>query len=100
MHKIAAKYGGLSGGAENGIKGYQLIYMISDIRDFSQGIIIIGKNQQHGASEHGKNLLRLFSGIWKVEVGALSTLTLRPNHISFKISAAEIKHIYDGREML
>lgn len=34
MHKIAAKYGGLSGGAENGIKGYQLTYMIAYIRDF------------------------------------------------------------------
>lgn len=32
--EIAAKYGGLSGGAENGIKGYQLTYMIAYIRDF------------------------------------------------------------------
>jgi alkyldihydroxyacetonephosphate synthase len=31
---LAKKYGGLSGGAENGIKGYQLTYMIAYIRDF------------------------------------------------------------------
>lgn len=34
MMAIAKKYGGLSGGAENGIKGYQLTYMIAYIRDF------------------------------------------------------------------
>lgn len=34
LSTIAAKYGGLSGGAENGIKGYQLTYMIAYIRDF------------------------------------------------------------------
>jgi len=34
LEKISAKYGGLSGGAENGIKGYQLTYMIAYIRDF------------------------------------------------------------------
>lgn len=34
LHTIATKYGGLSGGAENGIKGYQLTYMIAYIRDF------------------------------------------------------------------
>ena len=31
---LQKKYGGLSGGAENGIKGYQLTYMIAYIRDF------------------------------------------------------------------
>jgi len=31
---IAKKYGGVAGGAENGIKGYQLTYMIAYIRDF------------------------------------------------------------------
>jgi alkyldihydroxyacetonephosphate synthase len=34
MFEIANKYHGLSGGAENGIKGYQLTYMIAYIRDF------------------------------------------------------------------
>jgi alkyldihydroxyacetonephosphate synthase len=34
MNTIAHKYQGLSGGAENGIKGYQLTYMIAYIRDF------------------------------------------------------------------
>jgi len=34
MFRIAKKYSGLSGGAENGIKGYQLTYMIAYIRDF------------------------------------------------------------------
>lgn len=34
LSRIAEKYGGLSGGAENGIKGYQLTYMIAYIRDF------------------------------------------------------------------
>lgn len=34
MMQIAKKYQGLSGGAENGIKGYQLTYMIAYIRDF------------------------------------------------------------------
>ena len=34
MMEIAKKYNGLAGGAENGIKGYQLTYMIAYIRDF------------------------------------------------------------------
>ena len=34
MFQIAKKYQGLSGGSENGIKGYQLTYMIAYIRDF------------------------------------------------------------------
>ena len=34
MFAIAKKYGGLSGGSENGIKGYQLTFMIAYIRDF------------------------------------------------------------------
>ena len=34
MFEIAAKYGGISGGGENGLKGYQLTYMIAYIRDF------------------------------------------------------------------
>lgn len=32
--EIAKKYGGMAAGAENGIKGYQLTYMIAYIRDF------------------------------------------------------------------
>lgn len=34
MFTIAAKYGGISAGGENGLKGYQLTYMIAYIRDF------------------------------------------------------------------
>lgn len=34
MLEIAKKYSGMAGGAENGIKGYQLTYMIAYIRDF------------------------------------------------------------------
>lgn len=34
MMSIAKKCKGLSGGAENGMKGYQLTYMIAYIRDF------------------------------------------------------------------
>lgn len=34
MMTIAKKYGGMSAGADNGIKGYQLTYMIAYIRDF------------------------------------------------------------------
>lgn len=34
MMEIAKKYGGMSAGADNGIKGYQLTYMIAYIRDF------------------------------------------------------------------
>lgn len=32
--KISKKYGGMAAGRENGIKGYQLTYMIAYIRDF------------------------------------------------------------------
>ena len=35
MLVIAKKYGGLAGGPDNGIKGYQLTYMIAYIRDFA-----------------------------------------------------------------
>lgn len=34
MDECAKKYQGLSGGAENGLKGFQLTYMIAYIRDF------------------------------------------------------------------
>lgn len=34
MFNIASKYKGISGGSDNGIKGYQLTYMIAYIRDF------------------------------------------------------------------
>ena len=34
MMTIAKKYQGISGGSENGIKGYQLTWMIAYIRDF------------------------------------------------------------------
>jgi len=34
MFAIASKYQGISGGADNGIKGYQLTYMIAYIRDY------------------------------------------------------------------
>lgn len=34
MQKIAAKYGGMLGGEENGIRGYFLTFMIAYIRDF------------------------------------------------------------------
>ena len=34
MFEIAARYKGFSGGQENGLKGYQLTYMIAYIRDF------------------------------------------------------------------
>ena len=33
MFRIAAKYKGVSAGSENGLKGYQLTYMIAYIRD-------------------------------------------------------------------
>lgn len=44
MMAIAKKYGGLSGGAENGIKGYQLTYMIAYIRDFCMENNVIGES--------------------------------------------------------
>ena len=31
---IAKKYGGIAGGPDNGVKGYQLTYMIAYVRDF------------------------------------------------------------------
>jgi len=34
MYNIAKKYGAVAAGHENGIKGYQLTYMIAYIRDF------------------------------------------------------------------
>ena len=34
MYAICKKYGGVIGGGENGLKGYQLTYMIAYIRDF------------------------------------------------------------------
>ena len=42
MIAIAKKYGGISAGAENGIKGYQLTFMIAYIRDFCFPYNIIG----------------------------------------------------------
>jgi alkyldihydroxyacetonephosphate synthase len=35
VYKIAKKYGGLSGGSENGIRGYFLTFMIAYLRDFA-----------------------------------------------------------------
>ncbi|KAJ6451694.1 oxidase, FAD binding protein [Mycena vitilis] len=34
IHRIASKHGGVSGGAESGMRGYQLTYAIAYLRDF------------------------------------------------------------------
>lgn len=44
LHTVSAKYGGLSGGSENGIKGYQLTYMIAYIRDFCMNYGIVAES--------------------------------------------------------
>lgn len=35
MYKVAKKYGGMEAGAENGIRGYALTFMIAYLRDFA-----------------------------------------------------------------
>jgi len=42
MIQIAKKYGGIPAGSDNGIKGYQLTFMIAYIRDFCFPYNIIG----------------------------------------------------------
>jgi len=44
MFSIAKKYSGLSGGAENGVKGYYLTYMIAYIRDFCLNHSIVAES--------------------------------------------------------
>ena len=42
--RIATKHGGISGGAENGIKGYQLTYMIAYLRDFAMEYNVVAES--------------------------------------------------------
>jgi len=44
MSVILNKYHGISGGSENGIKGYQLTYMIAYIRDFCLIYNVVGES--------------------------------------------------------
>jgi alkyldihydroxyacetonephosphate synthase len=44
MSAILKKYHGISGGSENGIKGYQLTYMIAYIRDFCLIYNVVGES--------------------------------------------------------
>jgi alkyldihydroxyacetonephosphate synthase len=41
---IAAKYGGMGAGEENGRKGYELTYMIAYMRDFAAEYFILGES--------------------------------------------------------
>ena len=36
VYRIAAKYGGMKAGVDNGIRGYFLTYMIAYLRDFGE----------------------------------------------------------------
>ena len=44
VYSIAAKYGGMKAGAENGIRGYFLTYMIAYLRDFGMNYQFIGES--------------------------------------------------------
>jgi len=44
VYAIAAKYGGMKAGAENGIRGYFLTYMIAYLRDFGMNYQFIGES--------------------------------------------------------
>lgn len=44
INEIAAKYGGMMAGAENGIRGYFLTYMIAYIRDFGMEYNLIAES--------------------------------------------------------
>lgn len=41
---IAKKYGGMAAGAENGMKGYLLTYLIAYIRDFASDYFCLGES--------------------------------------------------------
>lgn len=42
--KIGKKYGGMAAGAENGLKGYLLTYLIAYIRDFANEHFVLGES--------------------------------------------------------
>jgi alkyldihydroxyacetonephosphate synthase len=42
--KIAKKYGGMAGGAENGMKGYLLTYLIAYTRDFAADYFVVAES--------------------------------------------------------
>ena len=44
MIEIAKKYGGIAGGSENAIKGYQLTYMIAYIRDMAMNAHVVAES--------------------------------------------------------
>lgn len=44
VYAIAAKYGGMKAGAENGVRGYFLTYMIAYLRDFGMNYQFIGES--------------------------------------------------------
>lgn len=44
MVAIADKFGGISAGGENGIKGYQVTFMIAYLRDFCFNYSVVGES--------------------------------------------------------
>ena len=50
LYKLAKKYGGLPGGAENGRRGYRLTFAIAYIRDFLSDFHILGETFETSVS--------------------------------------------------
>lgn len=64
VYGIAAKYGGMKAGAENGIRGYFLTYMIAYLRDFGMNYQFIGESFETSCPH--ENVLALCENVKKM----------------------------------
>jgi alkyldihydroxyacetonephosphate synthase len=86
MFEIAKKYQGLSAGAENGIRGYQLTFMIAYIRDFCLENNVVAESFE--TSCPWSNVASLCKNVREsiYEAGAKYGMQRRDMFISFRVT--------------
>ncbi len=86
MFQIAAKYGGISAGSTNGIKGYQLTYMIAYIRDVCLENNIIAESFETSCpwSQVEPLCKNVKEAIF--EAGAVHGMTRKDMFVSFRVT--------------
>jgi len=85
VYSIAAKYGGLKAGAENGIRGYFLTYMIAYLRDFGMEYQFIGESFETSCPH--ENVLPLIHAVKSGIVASCKRLGVaRPPFVSCRVT--------------
>ncbi len=85
VYAISAKYGGMKAGAENGIRGYFLTYMIAYLRDFGLEYQFIGESFETSCPH--ENVLEVCEAVKKGIVASTKRMGVaRPPFISCRVT--------------